>query len=296
MATPSAAQNLGSDIFFNTSVPTLKLDVEDSIYHNDESTKGSNIEQLRWPRIRTIWQDGFSEFFGTMILVLFGLGATAQSALTKGAKGDYQSILWGWGQMFSTGVMLGSYVSGKSGGHINPAVTLASCVYRGHPWRKFPIYALAQTLGGIVAAAIVYGNYRVAIDEFEGGVGVRTVSGPNATADLFATYPAAVFISRTSMFFDEFLASSILQFIIFALSDEFNNFGAGPLKPLGLFFLVHGIGAGFGWQTGYAINLARDFGPRLVTYMAGYGPEVFSAGGYYFWVCTFARRRLPLLG
>jgi aquaglyceroporin related protein len=90
-------------------------------------------------------------------------------------------------------------------------------------------------------------------------------------------------MNRTGQFFSEFLASSILMFVIFALSDK-GNMGAGPLMPLGLFFTIFGIGACFGWETGYAINLARDFGPRLVSYMLGYGPEVWRAGDYYFWV------------
>lgn len=186
--------------------------------------------------------------------------------------------------------MLGVYVAGKSGAHLNPAVTLANCVYRGHPWRKFPVYLFAQLLGAMAGAAIVYGNYKSAIDNFEGGSGIRTVTGPNATAGVFCTYPAA-FMTRTGMFFSEVVASTILQFVIFAMADS-NNIGAGPLMPLGLFFLVFGIGACFGWETGYAINLARDFGPRLVTYMIGYGHEVWSAGQYYFWVrvCRVARR------
>lgn len=87
------------------------------------------------------------------------------------------------------------------------------------------------------------------------------------------------------MFWDEFIGSSILMFCIYAFVDA----GAGDLLPLCLFFLIFGIGATFGWQTGYAINLARDFGPRLVSYMVGYGTEVFSAGNYYFWVS-------PILG
>lgn len=178
--------------------------------------------------------------------------------------------------------MLGVYTAGKSGGHLNPAVTLANCVFRGHPWRKLPLYTIAQVLGAMTAAAVVYGNYRSAIDMYEGGVGIRTVGGENSTAGIFCTYPQP-FMTRTGMFFSEFIASAILQFVIFALADS-GNIGAGPLMPLCLFFLIFGIGACFGWETGYAINLARDFGPRLVSYMIGYGTEVWSAGGYYFWV------------
>lgn len=78
------------------------------------------------------------------------------------------------------------------------------------------------------------------------------------------------------------------MFVIFALKDESNRgamgkTGAGPFFPLALFFLIFGLGACFGFETGYAINLARDFGPRLMSYAVGYGHDVWSAGGYYFW-------------
>ena len=86
------------------------------------------------------------------------------------------------------------------------------------------------------------------------------------------------------MFFSEFIASTILMFVIFALKDD-SNIGAGNLLPLMLFFLIFGLGACFGFETGYALNFARDFGPRLMSYAVGYGHEVWSAGGYYFWVC-----------
>ncbi|KAE8314856.1 aquaporin-like protein [Aspergillus transmontanensis] len=239
--------------------------------------------QLLWGKTREYIRDGASEFFGTMILVLFGDGVVAQVTLSHGEKGDYQSISWGWG----LGVMLGVYASGISGSHINPAVTLASCILRKFPWRKFPIYLISQVLGAMCGAAIVYGNYKSAIDIYEGGPGIRTVPGysPNATAGIFCTYPAA-FMTRTGQFFSEFIASAILMFMIFALKDD-TNLGAGPLTPLALFFVVFGIGACFGWETGYAINLARDFGPRLLTYMLGYGSHVWTAGNYYFWVRPF---------
>lgn len=177
----------------------------------------------------------------------------------------------------------------------DPAVTFANCVFRKFPWRKLPIYLVAQTLGAFVASLVVYANYKSAIDVFEGGQNIRTVPGysETATAGIFCTYPAP-FMTRTGMFFSEFIASSLLMFLIYALKDD-GNIGAGNLTPLGLFFIIFGIGACFGWETGYAINLARDFGPRVASYAVGYGSEVFEAGGYYFWIpmvapffgCTF---------
>ncbi|KAK2790857.1 hypothetical protein FQN53_008681 [Emmonsiellopsis sp. PD_33] len=231
-----------------------------------------------WVKIRKTMREPFSEFFGVFILILFGDGSVAQVVLSNETKGDYQSISWGWG----LGVMLGVYCSGISGAHLNPAVTLANCIFRRFPWRKFFPYAIAQTLGAFIASGIVYANYKSAIDVFEGGVGIRTVGLDTSSAGIFCTYPAP-FMTKTGQFFSEVIASAILMFMIFALLDNNNN-GAGNLTPLGLFFVIFGIGACFGWETGYAINLARDFGPRLMSYFLGYGHGVWSAGGYYFWV------------
>src|SRR2546421_6860181 len=185
--------------------------------------------------------------------------------------------------MFSSlGVMLGVYTAGISGAHLNPAVTFANCVFRKFPWRKFPTYLVAQVLGAMVASAVVYANYKSVIDVFEGGPDIRTVGSNTSTAGIFCTYPAP-FMTKTGQFFSEFIASTILMFCIYALKDD-GNIGAGSLTPLCLFFVIFGIGACFGWETGYAINLARDFGPRLMSYFLGYGHGVWSAGGYYFWV------------
>ncbi len=101
-------------------------------------------------------------------------------------------------------------------------------------------------------------NYKSAIDMYEGGPNIRTVTGDNATAGIFCTYPQP-FMTKTGQFFSEFIASTILMFCIYSLQDN-GNLGAGNLTPLGLFFVIFGIGACFGWETGYAINLARDFG------------------------------------
>ncbi|CEO60935.1 Putative Glycerol uptake facilitator and related permeases [Penicillium brasilianum] len=289
MSTPH--KEIGSAESHDSGCSSLYLGSKHDASINEVSAGIDSIPSepsLLWYKIRTYGQDAFSEFFGTMILILFGDGVVAQVLLSRGQKGDYQSISWGWG----LGVMLGVYVSGSSGAHINPAVTFANCIYRGFPWRKFPIYMLAQLLGAICGAAIVYGNYKSAIDAYEGGPHIRTVPGysPTATAGVFCTYPAE-FMTKTGQFFSEFLASAVLMFMIFALKDD-GNLGAGKLMPLALFFVIFGIGACFGWETGYAINLARDFGPRLTSYMLGYGHEVWAAGNYYFWVPMVA----PFLG
>lgn len=144
--------------------------------------------------------------------------------------------------------MLGVYVSGISGAHMNPAVTFANCIFRKFPWKKFPIYTIAQILGAFCASGVVYANYKSAVDAFEGGPGIRTVPGysENATAGIFNSYPAP-FMTKTGQFFSEFIASSLLVFLLYALKDD-ANIGAGPLVPLGVFFIIFGIGACFGWE------------------------------------------------
>lgn len=148
--------------------------------------------------------------------------------------------------------MLGIYVAGDSGAFLNPAITFNFCLFRHLPWRRFPIYFLAQLLGSFCASGVVYANYYNAINAFEGSSSLRTVPpSQTATAGIFATYPQA-FMTTVSMFFSEFIASAILMFVIFALKDGSNpgamgKSGAGALFPLALFFLIFGLGACFGY-------------------------------------------------
>ncbi|KAI1001192.1 hypothetical protein K3495_g7007 [Podosphaera aphanis] len=253
-------------------------------YEPPQSDHMKDRSNLWWSQLRLALHEPFAEFLGVFLLVLFGIGSIAQVVLSNGTRGSWLSICWGWG----LGAMLGVYAAGISGANINPAVTFTNCVLRKQPWNKFPIYAIAQILGAFCAAGVVYANYKSAIDAFEGGSTIRTVPGysPNATAGIFATYPQE-FMSTTGQFFSEFLASAILMFCIYVLQDE-KNMGADKLFPLALFFVIFGIGACFGWETGFAINMARDFGPRLMTYFLGYGNEVWTASGHYFWVPAFA--------
>lgn len=118
--------------------------------------------------------------------------------------------------------MLGIYVAGDSGAYLNPAITFSNCLYRQLPWRRFPAYFIAQLLGSMVGSCIVYANYISAIDYYEGGHGMRTVPpAPKATAGIFATYPQP-FVTKASQFFSEFIGSTILMFVIFALKDRAN--------------------------------------------------------------------------
>lgn len=122
---------------------------------------------------------------------------------------------------WAIGVMLGIYVAGDSGAFLNPAITFSNCLYRQLPWRRFPVYFLAQILGGFVGSGIVYGNYVNAVDLVEGH-GVRSVPpAKTATAGIFCTYPQP-FMTKTGMFFSEVVASAILVFVLFALKDQSN--------------------------------------------------------------------------
>jgi aquaglyceroporin related protein len=122
-------------------------------------------------------------------------------------------------------------------------------VWRGFPWRKVPAYWLAQFLGALTGAAIVFADYRKAIANYA-GEGVYTVTGANATATLFSTYPAA-FMTPEGSFFSEVLGTCILLLVILGQADE-HNMHAAKNSPLVVAFTVAAIGMSLGWETGYA--------------------------------------------
>ena len=228
--------------------------------------------------LRGTAREACGEFFGTFILMVFGIGVVAQTVLSGGANGSYLAINLGWG----LAVMLGIYASaGVSGAHINPAVTLALAVHRAFPWRKVGPYVLAQTAGAFAASVLVYATYREAFAAFDGGT--RLIEGATATAGIFATYPQA-HLSLAGGFVDQAVGTMLLMAGVLFLTDQRNAappaYMAAPLIGL----LVVAIGVSFGFNAGYAINPARDFGPRLFTAVAGWGPGVFTAGGGWWWV------------
>jgi glycerol uptake facilitator protein len=224
-----------------------------------------------------------SEFAGTMILILFGVGVVAQVA---GANiGDHDSIAWSWG----LGVMLGVYVAGRlSGAHINPAVTIALAVFKGFEWRKVAPYCIAQTLGAFVAALLVRWNYTDILHAADPGLTIKT-QGVFSTLPGNGTLP----ITEWGAFRDQIIGTAILMFLIFAITDAAGTPPLSNLAPLIIGLLVVGIGMAWGAAAGYAINPARDFGPRLASFITGYGGAWRDQTGYlYFWVPIVA----PIIG
>ncbi len=229
-----------------------------------------------------------AEFFGTMILILFGVGVVAQVVTggfptTTGATGDYNSIAWGWG----LGVAMAVFVAGRvSGAHLNPAVTVALAVFKGFSWRKTAPFIAAQTAGAFVGALLVRWAYSDAINRVDPG-------HTKATQGIFSTSPGAG-VSIPTAFLDQVIGTAILVMVIFALTSAVNNPPLANTAPLFIGLLVVGIGLGWGANAGYAINPARDFGPRLASLLTGYHDAMFSANGpeLYFWLPLTA----PLIG
>ncbi|KAI9104670.1 putative aquaporin [Phlyctochytrium arcticum] len=225
-----------------------------------------------------------AEFLGTLVMLLFGDGVVAQVVLHEG-KGDYLSINLAWG----FGVLFGIYATGGiSGAHLNPAVTLANAVFNKFPWRKVPSFMLSQILGAFCAAALVYLNYQPAIAAFDPSL---TTTGLKSTAGIFATYPQP-YLSTAQAFFCEFFATALLIVGLFSIGESRSPAAPSSHGPLACGFLVMAIGMAFGAPTGYAMNPARDFGPRLFTLVVGYGTAPFTVSNYYFWIPIVG----PLLG
>lgn len=227
-----------------------------------------------------------AEFLGTMILILFGNGVVAQVVTSSDKSlGGHDSIAWAWG----IGVTLGVYVAARlSGAHLNPAVTVALAAFKGFSWRKVLPYALAQTAGAFVAALIVRFVYSDLINALDPGHTYKTQG-------IFSTLPGngSGPVSIPTAFFDQIVGTAILVFVIFALTTAANNGPLSNLGPVVVGLLVVAIGMAWGANAGYAINPARDFGPRLASFVTGYATAFLDQNGsVYFWLPIVA----PIIG
>src|ERR1700694_3236646 len=238
-----------------------------------------------------------AEFLGTFVLIAFGDGvvAMAVAALNQSgrgskiidASGDWLLITWGW----AIAVTMGVYVAGGvTGAHLNPAVTFAFAVRRAFPWGRVPAFWLAQVLGAFFGAALVFIVYYAAIGSWEQANHVhRGAPGSFVTYSIFATLPAPYLLGNPIWpLIDQIVGTAFLLMFISALIDRRNLAPKANLTPWLVGLAVAAIGMSYGANAGYAINPARDFGPRLFAALAGWGQVALPGNGpwysNYFWV------------
>jgi len=197
-----------------------------------------------------------AELIGTMFLILLGNGVVANTVLkgTKGNSGGWMVITTGWALAVFVGVVIASPFSGA---HLNPAVTLGLAIAGKFAWSKVLIYIIAQIIGSILGALLVWIVYR---DHF------NSTADPDTQLAVFSTSPAI----KNSLFnlLSEIIGTFVLIFVLFYFTnaefgDQKTPIGLGSLGALPVAFLVWAIGLSLGGTTGYAINPARDLGPRI---------------------------------
>ncbi len=235
--------------------------------------------------LRTLLAEGL----GTFILVLFGCGAVHSVVLTGSQSGLWQvAIVWGCGVAFAA-----YCVGGVSGAHINPAMTIALAVWGRFSWSKVGPYIMAQLAGAFLAAAALFVIYSPSLTVKEQAIGVqRGDPGSIVTASCYGEfYPAPgaalsadgrwsdrnwesfrVRATFREAFLAEVLCTAILALVVFAVTDGKNTAApAGHLAPLVIGLTVACLISIIAPLTQCCLNPARDFGPRLFTYLAGWG-------------------------
>ena len=244
-----------------------------------------------------------AEVVGTYLLVLFGTGAVASAVMTDALQGLWQvAVVWGFG------VTLAIYATAAvSGAHLNPAVSLAFAIFRpaDFPWSRLVPYWAAQLAGGILAGLTVLAVWGPFIERFEEANDlVRGEPGSQLSAMVFGEYfpnPAAFgtdaeafdLVSPLGAVGVEALGTAVLVFMIFALTDPRN--GGGPARYLWPFligFTVAALISLFAPITQAAWNPARDFGPRIVAFLAGWEEIAIPGPRNGFWVYIAG----PLIG
>ena len=217
------------------------------------------------------------EFIGTLVLILMGDGVVANHSL-KGTKGNNAGLIvitLAWGLAVMTGVLIaGPY----SGAHLSPAVTLGFAIAGTFPWAHVAGYVVAQMLGAFCGATLVYIYYK---DHFD------ITDDPATKLGIFCTIPAIENKGRNS--FCELVATMLLIFVILAIGNTENTpeVGMGGLASFPTAMLIVAVGMSLGGTTGYALNPARDLGPRIAHALLPIKGKGSSGWGYS-WV--------PILG
>lgn len=215
-----------------------------------------------------------AEFLGTGLLIFFGVGCVSALKVAGASFGQWEiSIIWG------LGVAMAIYLTaGVSGAHLNPAVTIALWLFACFEGRKVVPFIISQFAGAFCAAALVYGLYYNLFLDYE--TTHHMIRGSVESLDLagiFSTYPNP-HINFVQAFAVEMVITAILMGVILALTDDGNGIPRGPLAPLLIGLLIAVIGASMGPLTGFAMNPARDIGPKAFAWLAGWGDVAFTGG------------------
>lgn len=245
-------------------------------------------EDLKWEA--SLLDECFAEVLGTAVMIAFGNGVVAQHQ-TGGS--DVTAIHIAWGIAVSLGVLVSHRTSGAL---LNPAVTISAWSVNGLPGKKVAPFIMSQFIGAFLGAAVCYLFY---FDAFENQNPRDSVASNSSQYYIGKTTSSSgiFFTSRMNgvswggAFVDEMIATALLMMALLSIS--LGNENASTITVAGTVgAIVVAIGMSFGQNTGYALNPARDFGPRVFTAIAGWGSEVFTAGDYYFLVPLFA----PVIG
>ena len=202
-----------------------------------------------------------AEFIGTCILMVLGAGVVANVSLKntageKDPKWILITIAWGFA------VFVGVFISGEfSGAHLNPAVSVGLAMVKKFDWALVPMYIFAQTLGAMFGSWL---NYQLYYDHFQATNDENTIRGCFCTAPMIKNTPRNLFSEIYGTFFLVFAIFFIAKPSLQIEGADQIQYGIGALDALPVGILVWVIGMSLGGTTGYAINPARDFGPRLV--------------------------------
>ncbi len=202
-----------------------------------------------------------AEFIGTCILMVLGAGVVANVSLKntageKDPKWILITIAWGFA------VFVGVFISGEfSGAHLNPAVSVGLAMVKKFDWALVPMYVFAQTLGAMFGSWL---NYQLYYDHFQATSDEDTIRGCFCTAPMIKNTPRNLFSEIYGTFFLVFAIFFIAKPSLQIEGVDQIQYGIGALDALPVGILVWVIGMSLGGTTGYAINPARDFGPRLV--------------------------------
>ncbi|CCW71965.1 unnamed protein product [Phytomonas sp. Hart1] len=273
--------------------PIQEPNTKDSVPISEQDTNQKCLDDENWQCTRKwpfyehrVWlREYFAEFFGMWVFMTLGQGTSATTTFLVSKFPNQQAassevlVMFGWGLAVAMGLFV---CMGVSGGHMNPSVTFANCLFGAMPWRKFPGYVLSQTLGSFTAAFCIYILF---YDRFQDA---KNALQPGETMTLkyggiFCTYPSE---SNFRCLLNEFLDTTILLFCIMGMFDPHMT-PANTYKPLGVGLLIITIAVSIGINSGFCMNPARDLGPRIASSLIFGSTDPFTVYNHYFWIPTF---------